>query len=225
VYLHPRMAVGFNVALWDKDVDGSLSYMAWGRRVLNYRSLDRLGDLVLLEQGGETGGIQGQVSWEGTTEGIWRGKVQVRSLSAEKLWMQAETDQEGMYEVEVPRGRYQVSVSGFREKGEEKTAEVPAGGVAEVALTARQPTGLQQPAGPGRGRWQSVGVAEGLSLLWIRDILQDRAGNLWVAAAGGLSRYDGQQWTYFTAKDGLVSNAASFVLEDKKGNLWFGTRC
>ena len=223
VYLHPRMAVGFDVALWDKDEDGSGSWMAWGRGKDKEQHSDRLGDVVLLEQGGETGKLQGQVSWEGTEKKVGHGQVRVQSLAAEKLWVQAGTDQQGHYAVEVPEGRYQVGVSGLREKGEDRAIAVQAGQVAEAELVVKLPTGLVQPAGPGRGHWQSVGVAEGLSSLWIRRILQDRVGNLWVAALDGLSRYNGQQWTTFTTQDGLVSNVVGFVLEDRKGSLWFGT--
>ena len=55
----------------------------------------------------------------------------------------------------------------------------------------------------------------------IRNIIQDRNGNIWIAAYDGIFRYDGKSFTNITNK---VSSARFFsVLEDRKGNLWFGS--
>src|SRR4051812_14040366 len=54
-----------------------------------------------------------------------------------------------------------------------------------------------------------------------RNIIQDRKGYIWIAAFDGVFRYDGKSFTNITSK---VSSATFFsVLEDKKGNLWFGS--
>jgi ligand-binding sensor domain-containing protein len=54
-----------------------------------------------------------------------------------------------------------------------------------------------------------------------RNIIQDRNGNIWIAAFDGIFRYDGKSFTNITNK---VSSSHFFsVLEDKKGNLWFGS--
>ncbi|MDB5150448.1 MAG: histidine kinase [Mucilaginibacter sp.] len=54
-----------------------------------------------------------------------------------------------------------------------------------------------------------------------RNIIQDRKGNIWMAAFDGVFRYDGKSFTNVT---GNVSSARFFsVLEDRKGNLWFGS--
>jgi ligand-binding sensor domain-containing protein len=54
-----------------------------------------------------------------------------------------------------------------------------------------------------------------------RNIIQDRKGNIWIAAFDGIFRYDGKVFTNVTSK---VSSARFFsVLEDSKGNLWFGS--
>jgi ligand-binding sensor domain-containing protein len=54
-----------------------------------------------------------------------------------------------------------------------------------------------------------------------RNIIQDRKGNIWIAAFDGIFRYDGKSFTNITSK---VSPARFFsVLEDSKGNLWFGS--
>jgi len=54
--------------------------------------------------------------------------------------------------------------------------------------------------------------------------IQDKAGNLWFGTTGeGVYRFDGNQFTQFTKKDGLNSNCLYSILEDKEGNIWFGT--
>jgi ligand-binding sensor domain-containing protein len=63
--------------------------------------------------------------------------------------------------------------------------------------------------------------------------LQDKAGNLWFGTTGeGVYRYGYQQddtigkeksFIQFTEKDGLSSNTVWSILEDKEGNIWFGT--
>ena len=54
-----------------------------------------------------------------------------------------------------------------------------------------------------------------------RNIIQDRKGNIWVAAFDGIFRYDGKSFTHMTSK---VSSARFFsLLENIKGNLWFGS--
>jgi len=54
-----------------------------------------------------------------------------------------------------------------------------------------------------------------------RNIIQDRKGNIWIAAFDGIFRYDGKSFTNITSK---VSSARFFsVAEDSKGNFWFGS--
>jgi ligand-binding sensor domain-containing protein len=54
-----------------------------------------------------------------------------------------------------------------------------------------------------------------------RNIIQDRTGNIWITSWDGIFRYDGKSFTNITSK---VSSARFFsVLEDSKGNLWFGS--
>ncbi len=54
-----------------------------------------------------------------------------------------------------------------------------------------------------------------------RNIIQDKKGNIWIAAFDGIFRYDGKLFANITSK---VSSARFFsVLADRKGNLWFGS--
>jgi hypothetical protein len=46
---------------------------------------------------------------------------------------------------------------------------------------------------------------------------------MWFGTEGGVSRYDGTNWKSFTREDGLVDDLVRAILEDREGNLWFGT--
>lgn len=55
----------------------------------------------------------------------------------------------------------------------------------------------------------------------VRTIKQDRKGNIWITSWDGVFRYDGKSFTNITSK---VSSARFFsLLEDRKGNFWFGS--
>jgi ligand-binding sensor domain-containing protein len=56
---------------------------------------------------------------------------------------------------------------------------------------------------------------------WGWPQLQDKNGNIWFSNWGGAYRYDGKSFTGFTKKDGLPGMVTR-IIEDKKGNLWFG---
>ena len=81
---------------------------------------------------------------------------------------------------------------------------------------------------------------QGLVNIEVNGLLKDKNGNLWIGTSGGLSRYDtrlqlkdslngsdtvGQsnQFINYTTKDGLINNHITSILEDKHGNIWFGT--
>ena len=56
-----------------------------------------------------------------------------------------------------------------------------------------------------------------------RNIIQDRNGDVWLATWEGIIRYDGKSFTNFTNKEGLRRFRVFTILEDRKGNIWFGT--
>jgi ligand-binding sensor domain-containing protein len=53
------------------------------------------------------------------------------------------------------------------------------------------------------------------------DIKQDRNGNIWFATSAGVYRYDGKSFIKITGQ--LISEPFFSILEDSKGNFWFGT--
>lgn len=55
----------------------------------------------------------------------------------------------------------------------------------------------------------------------VRNIEQDRNGNLWIASWEGIFRYDGKAFINVTSD--LTSSRFFFVFEDSNGNMWFGS--
>ena len=80
---------------------------------------------------------------------------------------------------------------------------------------------------------------DGLADNNVYTILEDQKGNLWFNRdvtwrrhsyersehweGKGISRYDGQQFNTFTKAEGLADDDVACMLEDREGNLWFGT--
>ena len=56
-----------------------------------------------------------------------------------------------------------------------------------------------------------------------RSVLQDKNGIIWLATWEGIIRFDGNLFTNITVKEGLNRFHVCSILEDKTGNLWFGT--
>jgi ligand-binding sensor domain-containing protein/signal transduction histidine kinase len=66
-------------------------------------------------------------------------------------------------------------------------------------------------------------AGDGLEQASIRKPLQTRDGFLWFGTQGGLVRFDGKQFTTFTAGEGsLPSNQIGPLAQDAAGRLWIG---
>ncbi len=62
------------------------------------------------------------------------------------------------------------------------------------------------------------------TLARVYSINEDRYGNIWIGTVdAGAWKYDGNNLTHYTTKEGLTSNAVNTIYKDKKGELWFGT--
>src|SRR5258707_106939 len=69
--------------------------------------------------------------------------------------------------------------------------------------------------------WTSI---EGSQLGWVRDLAQTSDGYLWIAAIGGLCRFDGVQFERIDlqAKEGDSSDQITALLATPDGGLWIG---
>jgi len=83
--------------------------------------------------------------------------------------------------------------------------------------------------GSGLYRWRDETLthyttAQGLSNNFVRAIIDDRRGNLWIGTDRGLNLFKNGKFQVYTTNDGLSSNEVRYLFEDKAGALWIGTR-
>ena len=71
--------------------------------------------------------------------------------------------------------------------------------------------------------FKSYTAADGLASNRVYHILQDSRGFLWMGTAGGLSRFDGYQFTNYPLDPGVSSPSVSEILEARSGELWLAT--
>jgi ligand-binding sensor domain-containing protein len=57
----------------------------------------------------------------------------------------------------------------------------------------------------------------------IRNMIQDKSGDIWFATFAGVFRYDGKSFINFSDEIGIGGSRIFSVLEDRSGNIWFGT--
>lgn len=69
----------------------------------------------------------------------------------------------------------------------------------------------------------NLSVENGLIQSQVQAIRQDKYGNLWIGTLGGLSRFDGKNFTNYTLRDGMDDNSINALDIDAQGNIWIGT--
>lgn len=75
------------------------------------------------------------------------------------------------------------------------------------------------------GEFKTFTTEDGLPDALIRQIFQDRQGNLWLGTnGGGVSRFDGERFHNYGIEEGLAGNIVFSFHEDGDGILWVGTR-
>lgn len=65
-------------------------------------------------------------------------------------------------------------------------------------------------------------ITEGLSNNDLTNIIEDRTGKFRFGTRGYLSIYNGKSFTTITNKDGKAFRNVWSIIEDRKGNIWFG---
>jgi ligand-binding sensor domain-containing protein len=66
----------------------------------------------------------------------------------------------------------------------------------------------------------SFSVKEGLAQSQVRAVKQTSDGYLWIATAGGLSRFDGHEFKTYNKSNGLPNNLATSLFETSSNELW-----
>jgi len=66
----------------------------------------------------------------------------------------------------------------------------------------------------------SLTTDDGLASMFVMDVFEDRNGSVWLATAGGISRYADGEFSNADSTDGLVGRAFLQILEDDHGFLW-----
>lgn len=69
-----------------------------------------------------------------------------------------------------------------------------------------------------------LGIEDGLSNNYVRDIAQDKQGCIWIATELGLNRFDGCNFTTYKSNNSQLSSDALNVLlyDDTENSLWIG---
>jgi len=80
-----------------------------------------------------------------------------------------------------------------------------------LGLMLRTPTGAVR----------RFGTQEGLPDVFVRTILEDHDGNIWIGTNGGLARLQGDRFVS-SAEVGRDSDLVRCLMEDREGNLWVG---
>ena len=66
-------------------------------------------------------------------------------------------------------------------------------------------------------------IEDGLLHSFVNDIIQDSQAYIWLATGGGLSKFDGKEFTNYTMKNGLISYRLVSLCEDNESNIWIGS--
>lgn len=108
-------SVGLDIAILDKDEDGSFTWLTWASGTQKLWSADRCGDLVFIDRDTPLGTVSGKVNWrERGSEGKHshaRRRVHLQSLEEKELWVTVDCQESGEYAVELPAGRYSVEAA------------------------------------------------------------------------------------------------------------------
>ncbi len=226
-------SIGLDIVVTDKDDDGSFSWMTWGQGVGKVVDGKRLGDVVVSAGGDVVGQLRGVVSREGSARVVAGRRVLLRSIDHADITVTDVTDVDGRFALSLPAGDYRVNMAGARSGQPVVTARVSPSVATDLQLVVAIPRGVTVRTIPGRlveagegfreDLWQSLGVTDGLPGNWVRDVLQDRRGYLWIGTEAGLSRFDGRYLMNTGRAEGLAGEEVRCIVADSSGMLWVGT--
>lgn len=110
--LRPNSVLGLDFLLADQDGSGEDSPAAlysWGPGFGKSQAGGRMADLLLVDEKGSSGRLTGRIDAVGDDADENRLRVRVRSTDNPELWVQTLADKTGIYALELPPGRYELS--------------------------------------------------------------------------------------------------------------------
>ncbi len=108
--VQPGRSLGMDVALLDKDGDGSFTWLTWGSGTQKIYNSQRCGDVILIDEETQLGKVAGRVVLNETNTAL-RPRVRLTSLNSPKLWTMARAAASGDYKVTLPVGEYSVEIA------------------------------------------------------------------------------------------------------------------
>jgi ligand-binding sensor domain-containing protein/signal transduction histidine kinase len=78
--------------------------------------------------------------------------------------------------------------------------------------------------GKPRGEWRRPLARRSQQIGYIRTLLVDNAGALWLGTLQGLMKYADGNLSHYTVANGLPNDQVVTLATDRSGNLWIGTR-
>lgn len=113
-------SLGFDFHVFDRDLDSSFSWSAWGKGALKYMNPVSLGDIVFLPTGARLSTVSGKLAWDKPMNAKLPGQVRLNSLENPKLWIATEVDSLGNYTAMVPPGKYELLLPEFFIRADKK---------------------------------------------------------------------------------------------------------
>lgn len=74
-----------------------------------------------------------------------------------------------------------------------------------------------------KGRFSFLSTRDGLVNDFVRRLVLDAKGSLWIGTDGGVSRFKDGGFTSFTVANGLSQNSVRSLYADSAGGVWIGT--
>lgn len=103
-------SMGFDLAVLDKDQDGSFTWLTWGSGTQKIYSPGHHGTLLLVKKDQPLGEVRGNVDWPKSSTHAHH-KVRLQSIDFPELWTTIDCPESGNYRAILPAGSYSVSVA------------------------------------------------------------------------------------------------------------------
>ena len=217
--------IGFDVAVGDKDADGSFSWLAWGPGAYKTDNARRLGDLWLLREDEGVGRLEGGFGAAGAL-------AQPPLLTFERAdgWCRLRAGRDGRFAFDLPEGRWSVTVGPSSGEAAGAGFRIQSGATVELDLEPPVDRSRRQALGP--GRLEELQLRSGSSprvaeIVGSREpvpalgLAVDEDGALWVAGPAELQRVDGQRRLRLGVADGLPGPPTA-IRAASGGGLWVG---